>query len=434
MGRLISAGSLVLSSAVALGLLSGCLGNDSVDAGQLNQGEGGFAPTTSSSSTSTTDTGTGGEGGEGGSCLTVSGEAHPVTVPVDIIFVIDNSPSMAQEIAAVENNINEHFAAVMDAGNVDYRVIMLSAFGSSSKDQSICISPQLGGNENCLALTKDSEPVETERFFHYDHEIHSTDSWCQMLKTMQGIAPNQKGTSGTTDYPDGWQTKLRKDAFKMVVLFTDDRVRKCFNGNGDAYAHGGNNSDAAKQAAIEFDAHLRGALPEHFGHLDGPRNYRWYTFGGFAPKADEQTPYLPNEPIVEDKTPKLAYNEGRAYQWLSMLTGAPRYSVHSTASYGPIFAEMATDLTKTVAASCTYPLPEAPPKYSAALGTVSVSYQSGDGPTQDFELVESAQQCGEDKFYLLREVVTLCPATCAMVQADDEAKVEITAECIGEIH
>src|SRR5215510_2565781 len=34
--------------------------------------------------------------------------------PVDVIFVIDNSGSMAEEIAAVRSNINKDFAAIIE--------------------------------------------------------------------------------------------------------------------------------------------------------------------------------------------------------------------------------------------------------------------------------------------------------------------------------
>jgi len=356
--------------------------------------------------------------------------AEPVPLPVDIIFVIDNSPSMEQEIAAIESNINDHFASVMDAEKVDYRVIMLSAFGSSFQDQSICIPPSLGGNLDCAAPDQKAGPQEGPRFFHYDRKVHSKDAACQVMKTVTGLATKQKGHSGSDDYPQGWQVHLREGAFKMFVLFTDDRLATCNNGIKKlAYGHNGKSDEEAKAAALELDYDLRTALPKHFGAIDGPRNYRWYTFGGFIPKPSEQDPYLPDEPIVEDKTPVISYDIGRAYQWLSKETGALRFSVNSTASYGPIFADMAKSAVTIAPVSCTQPLPEPPPKKEIVVETTMVNYLSGEEPAQELTLVATQEECGPGKFYVIDETVTLCPETCAVVQADDEAHLVVNAEC-----
>ena len=64
---------------------------------------------------------------------------------VDVIFVVDNSASMEDEIAAVRANINQNFAAIVQASAVDLRVILLSLYGTSGTN--ICIGPPLAGAE-----------------------------------------------------------------------------------------------------------------------------------------------------------------------------------------------------------------------------------------------------------------------------------------------
>src|SRR5688500_15589855 len=59
-----------------------------------------------------TGTGTGSHFDRGDSCATVSSEATLTKRPVDVIFVIDNSGSMPEEIVAVQNNINSIFAQI----------------------------------------------------------------------------------------------------------------------------------------------------------------------------------------------------------------------------------------------------------------------------------------------------------------------------------
>src|SRR6185369_13438896 len=62
--------------------------------------------------------------GQDGSCVQVQSEAKLVKSPVDIIFVIDNSGSMSDEIQAVQDNINKNFAQIIAASNIDYHIIM----------------------------------------------------------------------------------------------------------------------------------------------------------------------------------------------------------------------------------------------------------------------------------------------------------------------
>ena len=62
---------------------------------------------------------------------------------VDIIFVVDNSGSMTDEIDAIRRNINDNFAAIIEASGVDYRVILLSQYGREGTN--VCIEPPLAG-------------------------------------------------------------------------------------------------------------------------------------------------------------------------------------------------------------------------------------------------------------------------------------------------
>src|SRR5262245_13950664 len=71
-------------------------------------------------------------------CVATSAEAKLEKKPVDIIFIIDNSGSMTDNIAGVERNINQNFASIIGASSIDYRVIMLSEHGSAD-DQRICV-------------------------------------------------------------------------------------------------------------------------------------------------------------------------------------------------------------------------------------------------------------------------------------------------------
>src|SRR5262245_53038707 len=63
-------------------------------------------------------------------CVATSVQATLRKLPVDVIFIIDNSGSMTDNIESVQNNINDSFASIIGASGVDYRVIMISEHGS----------------------------------------------------------------------------------------------------------------------------------------------------------------------------------------------------------------------------------------------------------------------------------------------------------------
>src|SRR5205809_1095005 len=63
-------------------------------------------------------------------CAMASAHATLVRMPVDLIFIIDNSGSMSDEIHGVETNINTNFVDIIKKSGLDYRVIMLTHYGS----------------------------------------------------------------------------------------------------------------------------------------------------------------------------------------------------------------------------------------------------------------------------------------------------------------
>lgn len=65
-------------------------------------------------------------------------------LPVDIIIVIDNSGSMSTEIKGVQDNINKNFAAILENSGLDYRVILVAAYGKYTS-QRVCIEAPLSG-------------------------------------------------------------------------------------------------------------------------------------------------------------------------------------------------------------------------------------------------------------------------------------------------
>jgi hypothetical protein len=114
-----------------------------------------------------------------------------VQLPVDIIWVVDQSGSMDQETQYVQSKIND-FVTLIGATNIDYRVTMMAA---PSGTNAICVPGPLGG-ASCGNNT---------RFRLANQRIGSTDGPSQV-------------TSKYALYSDF----LRADATKHFVFVTDD--------------------------------------------------------------------------------------------------------------------------------------------------------------------------------------------------------------------
>jgi hypothetical protein len=75
------------------------------------------------------------------SCAGEEVAANFVTIPSDIIWVVDQSGSMNQETSFVQTQIN-NFVGLIDQSGIDYRVVMIAATSGSN---SICVPAPLGG-------------------------------------------------------------------------------------------------------------------------------------------------------------------------------------------------------------------------------------------------------------------------------------------------
>jgi hypothetical protein len=158
-------------------------------------GTGGVVATGGTIATGGTGTGgsdPGGSGGTGETCAQAEAQATLVTEPIDIIVALDNSGSMDDELEAVEQNINVNFAQILDDGEVDYRVILISRHRKAGRDEtaeastSICVEAPLSG----LAMCPSPTPVFSERFYHFFTKIESDDSFDVILGTYYPPIPS----------------------------------------------------------------------------------------------------------------------------------------------------------------------------------------------------------------------------------------------------
>ncbi len=323
--------------------------------------------------------------------------------PVDIIFVIDNSGSMDDEIVGVQNNINANFAQIIETSGIDYRVIMISRHGRASSND-ICVSSPLSGT-NCSPVP--DNPVNGPRFFHYDYGISSTDSLQRIFWTWD--TPGPHGAS-----PDGWRGWLREEAFKVFVEITDD--------GSVAELPGG-----IEPTAENFERLLFELEPQHFGR-PGRRNYRFHSIVGLGANDPAADPWLPVQPVENSVCPD-AVRPGIEYQRLSVATGGLRYPVCQWQSYDPIFEDIAKGIIDEARINCEIAFPEVPEGTAVDPNAIALQYVDPPGSLPRLITSANVNMCGDSNFYVEDGVIKLCPLLCQEVTATETGDLYVYVGC-----
>jgi len=417
----------MLVALVACGSSEGGAGGGStIDDKNLTSGDGTSGGDGTSSGSSGdgfgSSSGASGSSGEPKECAAQEAQATLTKRPVDIIFAIDNSGSMSQEIAEVEKQINDNFATLIEASKIDYRVIMLSQHGSNAS-QRICVKAPLSGT-NCAPVP--AQPVETAKFFQHSKFISSFNALCRVVDSYDKPDDFNK-------HPTGYGALLRPDALKVIVVITDDRV---FTGQpeGCVKPYDDKNTAVGGQTAADmFEADLLALPGAPFG-TPAKKNYVFHSIVALAPfdNGDLTKAHPPTAPITLNKCTPGAENPGTGYQALSIKSGGLRYPSCGL-NYTTIFKEMATGVIEGAKVSCEFAIPQAPAGQTLDLATVVPRYTPGGGGAPvDFGQVANAAACAPNKFYIEGDKIKLCPATCDVVQADAKAQIKVLFGCASK--
>jgi hypothetical protein len=386
-------------------------------------------------------------------CAAVTGQATLRKKPMDIIISIDNSGSMAGEIQAVQQRVNEDFASIIEASEIDYRVILVSHYGNVHDENEsapydgafgVCIGDPLGGSA-CPADSDDATPTlvnDRPRFFHDSINIGSGNMWCQLASSF---------SQATSSAPNGWGGWLRPEAFKVFIGITDDSPRLNSGGTNGQCATSSNLSDNLA-GAQQFESLLFG-LSSQFGTSDA-RNYAWYSIVGMAGNdASNPTPLQPSAAVesnccqgngsavtcpASDFTPDAdGVRAGTGYQELSRMTGGLRYPSCFNDNFDAMFNAVAQGVIERSSASCEYALPDPEGGTINPANIVATYHPSGVGQADvTLSRVVAADQCGSTQGFYLDDNdsptrLFLCPQACNVVQADDNARIDIDFGCLG---
>ncbi|MDD9936292.1 MAG: VWA domain-containing protein [Myxococcales bacterium] len=338
-----------------------------------------------------------------------------IGTPVDVIFVIDNSGSMTDEIEAVRRNINDNFAGIIEDSGVDFRVIMLSLFGSDGNR--VCVDPPLAGNTCDVGV----HGTNNDRYFHYSLEIASLDPFCRILDSFD--QPDPEGRA-----PGGWQAWLRPEAEKAFVLITDDSAR-CSHTRGEYEIFFGDEGADPFDDALAFHQALIERSPEQFGEPPDVR-YRFHSIVGLQPGQSPTAPLFPHE-AVQDSICDTAASPGRSYQALSVVTDALRYPVCEGRGFDAVFQVLASNVVESAKAECVFEIPQAPPGQGIDLITINVEYTPGDGAApQRFTRADDDGACDARGFTIEANQIRLCSEACEIVEADRDAEVDVLYACV----
>ena len=339
-----------------------------------------------SSDATTAQTDTGLDFGDS-SKVDTSTECNAVTVnaakvPVDIIFVIDNSGSMSDEMTQIKTNVNT-FASKIGSSGLDYRVIFIVAKGTGSLQ--ICVPQPLAG-PNCA-----DKPPEFYHVAMNSSGVQSNDSLSLILSTYD---------TGTTP----WKNYIREEAFKVFIEVTDDNATGSY---------------------VQSDTFEKLLFAKSPAGMFGDTTKRKYTFNSIV-GWKEGTAYQ------STTTCSGAVNVGLEYQRLSYTTGGLIDSVCKK-DYKDVLDNFASNIRLRLA--CEYKVPQ-PEAGTANPNQVVVNYSANSVPPGvKLTRVTDVSKCEAypNSWYFDDNVVPtkilFCNDTCKTIQADANAQVDLRLGC-----
>jgi hypothetical protein len=305
-------------------------------------------------------------------------------------MAVDTSWTMAPAIAEVQAQLNTSLTSFLQQSGIDYRLILIAGYDQSSS-LVVCIEPPLGGAP-CNPLP--SVPANTAQFFQYPQLMGS------------GLLPGElltfySAADSLNTAPTGYSMWLRPEAFKVFVVISDT-----------------SSTPPVPSLGNDFDNAILAMQPPMFG-TPGNRRYTMHSIVGLAEKPTPTDPHLPSEPIVSGLCSGYsgAIGAGEAVQQVSIVSGGLRFPMCQFQSFNVVFSQIAQGISSQLAIACDIPFPDPPNGETIDPTTVEIEHTAG-GSTSTFHQVATAADCKPDAFYIVDEVVHLCPETCGVVQAE----------------
>ena len=309
-------------------------------------------------------------------CAATGATADNTVLPVDIIWIVDNSLSMEEEIEIIESRIND-FAFFIDESGIDYRVVMISYDDPVVGDgwYNVCVPPPLSGAPGC-------PDTDSTTYRHVREIVDSTDSLEILLAQWSSFA--------------GF---LRPEAKLHIIEVSDD-----------------NSALPAGMFQTQFAA-LNPAPPAD------------YTFHSIVARPEDE-----GDPFCDGPTCPCGYADGSVYRALSMATGGVDFSVCET-DWTPIFDAIADSVVEGSILPCTYAIPD-PEDYTLEIAQelVNVVFVAPDDSRTIIPQVTDGSACTGAGWYYddpgAPTSVELCPSSCGAV--DGTVEIEFGCETVKQ--
>lgn len=377
-------------------------------------------------------------------------EATPKRNGVDIVFVIDNSHSMGDEIVKVRDNIN-NFAATIASSGLDYQVIMLSAKGTNLTDMrenvsnlkgcnlsgdmplEVCVPAPLGVGPSASDPCGDNPSGHFYALDNFPFGIASHNGMWLLLNMYQQQYTWSDDCPGGGPVGGGWRKWARFDATKYIVMITDDDA---------TYPTRAVPEDPALPANLTEPHEImdwlllnnRRAEPKGMFGSASDRKYIYNAVCGWVPPGGLATP----EGACRTDYSAAEYNQatsaGEQHQKLAQLTGGIVESICRD-DWSPILAKMADHVVSTL--GCEYTLPT-PGDGVIDPDQVLIVYTPKTGAQQKLPRVTDASKCSTvtNGWYYDNNAspthVILCPAACQGIGSSKDGQVDLLFGCQAE--
>lgn len=304
-------------------------------------------------------------------------EAQNMRQPADIIFGVDTTGSMAEEIGFTEQNMNAFSQQISNAG-IDVHVILISGLQDGMQEvpiyvDGVCIDAPLGTG-SCPA---DAKPPS------YAHIAHPLADW----DILQGYI----------DTYSMYKQYLRADSFKTFVSISD--------------------GDIAGNPILQQPINSADKFIDAVSRLE-PQSSLWNDWRYSA--------------IYSFSACGVGNDVGTVHADLVQRTHGIAGDL-CLQDFKPVFDDLAKQVTQVVRLACQWEIPSAPQgeTFDAKETNVQLSL---DGHTEQLGKAPSVADCGaRDGWYYDSDAaprrVIACPSTCSRIQLAQDAQVRVLFGC-----
>lgn len=314
-------------------------------------------------------------------CVATGATAASSVLPVDTIWIVDNSLSMQEEVELISANINA-FASFIGSSGIDYRVVMLAYDDPTVGDgwYHVCVPPPL--SNTAVGVCPRGRDVDADRYLHVREIVDSTNGLTIALREF-------------AEYRDF----LRPEAVQHLVVVSDDN---------------------AEQSADDFLAAWRAQAP----WLADTVVHSIVT----QTRAEIRDPF--DDSCTRPGCP-CGYAVGSVHMELSRTTGGESFSI-CDADWSAIFDAIADTVVEGTVLPCSYDVAApAGELLEIDAGRVNVFFTPAGGSRTLVPGRDAASDCGDGPgWYWPAQPATgrveLCPASCGLI----DGAVELEFGCL----